>query len=59
MLGTLLWNAAIVPDESAREAMLQDLLREVSNTEEEAREFREVAGYMLARHRKMFPELHR
>jgi hypothetical protein len=57
-LGMAFWNLAICDDER-REDMLGDLTRTIARTDEDEREFRALAADMVARHRAMFPALHR
>ena len=56
-LAQFLWNVAVTRDTEKREAMLEELLRDITpDTEREA--FAGIARDMLQRHREMFPELH-
>jgi hypothetical protein len=56
-LAQFLWNVAVTRDSEKREAMLEDLLRDITPDTERER-FAGTARDMLQRHRVMFPELH-
>jgi len=57
-LAMTFWNLALLaPDK--REEMLADLVGTAAKDERDAIEFRAVAADMVARHREMFPDLHR
>lgn len=57
-LAMAFWNLALLaPDK--REEMLADLVETVAKDERDAIEFRTIAVDMIARHREMFPEMHR
>lgn len=55
MLGSLCWNLALADAES-RETAMADAERAL--TEDARPAFRELAGYLIERHKLMFPELH-
>jgi SEC-C motif len=56
-LAQFLWNVAVTRETEKREAMLEELLRDITpDTERE--EFAAIVRAMLQRHRELFPELH-
>jgi hypothetical protein len=56
-VGMVCWNMAIVPAEE-RDRLLAEFVDEAFPDEEARAAFREIAQFMIARHRQMFPEIH-
>jgi hypothetical protein len=52
------WNLALCEGDR-REELLGGLLTTIAKDEQDAAEFRALADDMVARHRRMFPGLHR
>jgi hypothetical protein len=57
-LAMAFWNLALV-DGDEHDEMLAGLVDTIAGDEARATEFRAIAADMVARHREMFPELHR
>jgi hypothetical protein len=57
-LAMALWNLALL-DGDEHDEMLASLVDKIADGEPHATEFRAIAADMVARHREMFPELHR
>lgn len=57
-LAMTFWNLALL-DPDKREEMLVGLVETVTNHEGNATKLREMAADMIARHREMFPDMHR
>ena len=58
-LGTIIWNIALCEDRDAQEEMISEIVRPMNSTKEDEKDFRVLVADMIARHRTMFPELHR
>ncbi|MDA4132079.1 MAG: hypothetical protein OK454_03000 [Thaumarchaeota archaeon] len=58
-LGTIIWNIALCNDRDAQEEMISEIVRPTNSTKEDEKDFRVLVSDMIARHRTMFPELHR
>ena len=56
-IGIVCWNMAIVSAEE-RDRMLVEFVDKTFPDEEARAAFREIARFMIARHRRLFPELH-
>jgi len=56
-VGMVCWNMAIVSAEE-RDLMLTEFVDKTFPDEETRAAFREIAQFMIARHRRLFPELH-
>ena len=56
-IGMLCWNMAIVPAEE-QDLLLAGFVDEAFPDEEARAAFREIARFMIARHRQLFPEIH-
>lgn len=57
-LAMAFWNLALLePDK--QEEMLAALVETVAKDERDVTEFRAIAASMIARHREMFPDMHR
>lgn len=57
-LAMAFWNLALL-DGDEHDEMLARLVDKIADGEAHATEFRAIAADMVARHREMFPELHR
>lgn len=57
-LAMAFWNLALL-DGAAHDEMLASLVDTIADDEPRATELRAIAADMVARHREMFPELHR
>jgi hypothetical protein len=57
-LAMAFWNLALL-DGEPHDEMLASLVEAIADDEPRATEFRAIAADMVARHREMFPELHR
>ncbi|MSP17537.1 MAG: hypothetical protein EXR73_13180 [Myxococcales bacterium] len=58
-MGMVCWNLALCRDEGSREGLLTTAAGALPDDEQVRSDFREIASTMIARHRSMFPELHR
>jgi hypothetical protein len=58
-LGMMFWNLALVKDDKKREDLVDEVVGKLAKTGEGAEQFRTLTATMVARHKALFPELHR